>query len=153
VVVGFVGEPLLGGVRLDGLYAGGLGLRAGGTLSVAGNSDHRGDYQLAFVRTLLAARVGGGVWRGRVDFDATVGPALLLITTDPHGSIDAHTLATFAVVAGVRLGVSVSRAVALHLMADATVAVSRERIVEGMMILSDFGLASLEIGFGISWIP
>jgi hypothetical protein len=153
VAVGFTGEPVLAGARLDGLYAGGRGLRAGGTLSVAGGSQHRGDYDLAFVRTLIAARIGGGVWRGRVDFDATAGPALLLISTDAHVANGTHTLATFAVVAGVRLGVAVARTVAIHFMVDAAVAVSTESVREGMTSLADFGIASLEAAIGISWIP
>jgi hypothetical protein len=93
------------------------------------------------------------VWRGRVDFDATVGPALLLLSTDAHVAGGTHTVPTFAAVAGVRLGVTVHQGLALHLLADVAVAASRERIFEGQMILSDFGLASLEVAMGLSWIP
>jgi hypothetical protein len=149
--VGFSGEPPLYGAALRALYAGRV-LRAGGTLSVLGTDADRAGYELRFVRVLAAARVGAGLRRGRVGADFTVGPALLLLTSDAQPGGD-HTLATFAVALGLRLGVTLAGPWALVAAADLVAAVSDERLTAGGTTVAAFDRVGLELGLALAWSP
>jgi hypothetical protein len=140
VVVGFTGEPVLGGLWSRGPF------RLGGTLSLTGGASDPQPWHLTFFRLLTAVRVGAGFERGRFGFDATLGPGLLVLSTDAHqpaGPEAQHTLATFAGVGGVRLAVRLHRAVALALDVDAAVA--------GGVPIQEFSLGSLELALTLAY--
>jgi hypothetical protein len=150
VVVGLGADnPSLFGGALRALWGRGL-LRLGGSLSLAG-VDHAIDgHALGFFRAAVGARAGVGVSGGAVDFDATAGPALLIVATDAHGD-GRHAVASFAVVVGPRLSFRLAGALALVLGLDVTVAVTDEKITAGPTTVAEFSRAVAEITLGLSW--
>jgi hypothetical protein len=150
VALGFSGDPPLAGVLLRGIYGQGA-LRIGGLLSFTGGAIHEGGYQLSFLRLVTGPRVGAGIARGRIDFDVTAGPALLVIATDAHLTDATHTLATGAIAFGARLAVILKRPLALVIGADAAIALQREQVVSGPNLLAQFDLGSLELTIGLAY--
>lgn len=149
-VIGFAGDPVLGGVQVRSLWSAGP-LRLGGSLSIAGRAFSSQGFDLGLSRFFLGPRLGAGVRRGRIDFDATVGPALWIVGVDAHVTDGQHTLVTGAVVGGVRLAVQLWGALAAVAGADAACAFSREQVLAGSTPLAAFDLGSLEVTLALAY--
>jgi hypothetical protein len=130
-------------------YARGL-LRLSTTLSLAGMRETRERQPLGFFRALVGARAGLGITTGIVDFDATAGPALAVLSTDARG-VDSHVLASFAVVVGPRLALTVWGPLALVLGADLDIVVTEEKITAGPVTVAQFSRFGLEAGIALAW--
>jgi hypothetical protein len=150
VVVGLGADnPSLFGAAVRALWSRGL-LRLGGSLSLAGVDQTLDAHDLRFFRAAVAARAGVGVSGGAVDFDATAGPALLILSSDAHGD-GSHAVASFAVVVGPRLSFRLAGALALVVGLDVTLAVTDEKVTLGPTTVAEFSRAGAEITLGLSW--
>jgi hypothetical protein len=152
LLVGFVGEPLGGGVALRVLQ--GLGpLRFGGTLSLGGTALQAGGYSLSFLRFVTGPRLGAGFATRWVKGDLVAGPALFVLHTDARVSDGQHTLATFAGALGGRLFVRLRGALCLTVGVEVVIAATEQQVVSGGNELARFGLGSLETALGLGYHP
>ena len=142
-------NPTIGGGLIRVLWAGGP-LRAGGTLSLGGSSQSSGAYTLGWFRGLAAARVGAGILHGIVDFDATLGPALLIASADAEKA-GYHYYATLAFVVGPHLSIGLGHGLAIGLGADLQVAVTDEKVESGTTRIAQLSHAALEASLGLCW--
>ncbi len=149
-IVGFGADnPSLYGGAARILWTRGV-LRLGGTLSLAGADQTLDGHALGFFRAALAARAGVGVSGGAVAFDATAGPALVVLSTDAHGD-GRHAVASFALVIGPRLSFRLAGALSLVIGLDVTLAVTDEKVTLGPTTVAEFSRAVAEITLGLSW--
>jgi hypothetical protein len=142
-------NPTVGGARVRVLWEGGP-LRAGGTLSLGGSSQSADGYSIGWFRGLVAPRVGAGLRRGRVVFDATAGPGLLVAYADAHAA-GQHALVSLAFVVGPALGIALGHGLALSLGADLQVAVTDEKVESGTTVVAGLSRVALEGWLGLSW--
>jgi hypothetical protein len=142
-------NPTIGGALIRVLWSGGP-LRAGGTLSLGGASQSAGTYALGWFRGLIAARVGAGLRRGLVDFDTTLGPALLLAYADAHAA-GHHLFASIAFVVGPHLSIGLTHGLSVALGGDLQVAVTEEKVVAGSTTVAQLSRFALEASLGLSW--
>jgi hypothetical protein len=149
-VFGLAGNnPVLVGGTAGVGYARGL-LRLSSTLSLAGIRETRDGHPLSFFRGLVAARAGLGVTGTVVDFDITAGPALAILSTDARGA-DSHALASFALVAGPRVALTVWGPLALVIGADLDFVVTEEKIMAGSVTVAQLSRFGLEAGIALAW--
>jgi outer membrane biosynthesis protein TonB len=150
VIVGLGADnPSLYGGAARVLWNRGL-LRLGGTLSLAGVDATLDGHALGFFRAAVAARAGVGVSGGAVAFDATAGPALVVLATDANRD-GRHAVASFALVIGPRLSLRLAGALALVVGLDVTLAVTDEKVTLGPTTVAEFSRAVAEITLGLSW--
>jgi hypothetical protein len=149
LAIGFSGEPLLYGAQARASWVMGP-LRVGGVLSMTGNRDVRDGFELSFLRVVTGPRGGVGFQSGRLAFDASLGPALFVLSTDaqPGGH---HTLVAAAACLGARLAIALAKPVALALSADGTLMFTEGFIDAGPVRVADFGRLSLEVAISLSY--
>ncbi len=149
VAVGFSGEPALWGVSLRALYLARRYFRVGGSVVVEGTDVTRDGFQLSFFRLMAAPRVGVGLTQGRVDVDLGAGPALHLLYGRTSDGSHSHTLTSFAVVIGARLGITLAAPLALELGLDVGGSLQDERVAAGPTLVTTFGRWWLDVAVAL----
>jgi hypothetical protein len=145
--VGFSGDPTLWGATIRALYLSRVVVRAGASLHLEGTDVTKSGFDLSFFRLLAAARVGAGFTQGRVDVDVSAGPAYHFLY-GKSGPYD-HSLHSFALVAGARLGITIVDGLAAEAGLDVAFSLEDLNVAAGPTPVTRFGHWWLDVALAI----